>query len=164
MGALIDYWYYTGDNTWNVITTQGLLFQVGLDRDYMPYNQTMTEGNDDQVGSRPCLRIAELSLLMSSRVSGEWRSSRQQSTTFPILHRINHSGLPSLRPSSTHRHPDGTRAAATADYAGKYSDGIMASTTRIRSPRLAFSTWLLGWPFTQGTRRTRPGQIASGTG
>ncbi|KAL1862731.1 hypothetical protein Daus18300_008375 [Diaporthe australafricana] len=48
MGALIDYWYYTGDDTWNDITHQGLLFQVGPDDDYMPPNQTMTEGNDDQ--------------------------------------------------------------------------------------------------------------------
>lgn len=49
MGALIDYWYYTGDTRWNQITQQGLLFQVGPDNDYMPPNQTMTEGNDDQV-------------------------------------------------------------------------------------------------------------------
>lgn len=49
MGALIDYWYYTGDTQWNDITQQGLLFQVGPSNDYMPPNQTMTEGNDDQV-------------------------------------------------------------------------------------------------------------------
>ncbi|KAI0012083.1 glycosyl hydrolase family 76-domain-containing protein [Xylariaceae sp. FL0662B] len=48
MGALIDYWYYTGDTTYNNITTQGLLHQVGPDKDYMPPNQTLTEGNDDQ--------------------------------------------------------------------------------------------------------------------
>ncbi|KAK2601218.1 hypothetical protein N8I77_010683 [Diaporthe amygdali] len=48
MGSLIDYWYYTGDTKWNQITQQGLLFQVGPDDDYMPPNQTMTEGNDDQ--------------------------------------------------------------------------------------------------------------------
>ncbi|KUI60162.1 Mannan endo-1,6-alpha-mannosidase DCW1 [Cytospora mali] len=48
MGALIDYWYYTGDTKWNSIILQGLLFQVGPNNDYMPPNQTMTEGNDDQ--------------------------------------------------------------------------------------------------------------------
>lgn len=48
MGALIDYWYYTGDTTYNAKTTQGLLHQVGPNDDYMPPNQTMTEGNDDQ--------------------------------------------------------------------------------------------------------------------
>ncbi|PNP48573.1 hypothetical protein THARTR1_10312 [Trichoderma harzianum] len=48
MGTLIDYWYYTGDDTYNNLTTQALLFQVGETKDYMPRNQTRTEGNDDQ--------------------------------------------------------------------------------------------------------------------
>ncbi|KAL2269468.1 hypothetical protein VTJ83DRAFT_1652 [Remersonia thermophila] len=48
MGALVDYWYYTGDARWNDAATQGLLHQVGPNKDYMPPNQTMTEGNDDQ--------------------------------------------------------------------------------------------------------------------
>jgi mannan endo-1,6-alpha-mannosidase len=47
-GALVDYWYFTGDDTYNEITTQGLLAQVGPNNDYMPPNQTKTEGNDDQ--------------------------------------------------------------------------------------------------------------------
>ncbi|EXJ80245.1 mannan endo-1,6-alpha-mannosidase [Capronia coronata CBS 617.96] len=47
-GALIDYWYFTGDDTYNTITTQALLHQVGPDNDFMPPNQTKTEGNDDQ--------------------------------------------------------------------------------------------------------------------
>ncbi|EAA35418.3 glycosyl hydrolase family 76 protein [Neurospora crassa OR74A] len=48
MGSLIDYWYYTGDTQWNDLIQQGLLFQAGPNSDYMPPNQTMTEGNDDQ--------------------------------------------------------------------------------------------------------------------
>ncbi|KAH6855194.1 glycosyl hydrolase family 76-domain-containing protein [Chaetomium sp. MPI-CAGE-AT-0009] len=48
MGSLIDYWYYTGDTRWNNVAEEGLLFQVGPNNDYMPPNQTMTEGNDDQ--------------------------------------------------------------------------------------------------------------------
>ena len=48
LGALIDYWHYTGDTQYNDIVTQGLLFQVGPANDYMPPNQTLTEGNDDQ--------------------------------------------------------------------------------------------------------------------
>lgn len=48
MGTLIDYWYYTGDTRWNHVAQEGLLFQVGPNNDYMPPNQTMTEGNDDQ--------------------------------------------------------------------------------------------------------------------
>jgi mannan endo-1,6-alpha-mannosidase len=47
-GALVDYWYFTGDDTYNEITTQALLAQVGPNNDYMPPNQTKTEGNDDQ--------------------------------------------------------------------------------------------------------------------
>ncbi|KAI2466744.1 glycoside hydrolase family 76 protein [Annulohypoxylon bovei var. microspora] len=48
MGAFVDYWYYTGDTTYNDIASQGLLHQVGPYNDYMPPNQTLTEGNDDQ--------------------------------------------------------------------------------------------------------------------
>ena len=47
-GAMIDYWYFTGDTTWNAVTTQAMLHQVGPDNDFMPPNQTKTEGNDDQ--------------------------------------------------------------------------------------------------------------------
>jgi mannan endo-1,6-alpha-mannosidase len=47
-GALIDYWYYTGDTTYNEITTQALQWQVGPNEAFMPPNQTKTEGNDDQ--------------------------------------------------------------------------------------------------------------------
>jgi mannan endo-1,6-alpha-mannosidase len=47
-GAMVDYWYYTGDNTYNDVTSQALLWQVGPNQDYMPPNQTKTEGNDDQ--------------------------------------------------------------------------------------------------------------------
>ena len=47
-GALIDYWYFTGDDEWNDITTQAILAQAGSDGTFMPSNQTRTEGNDDQ--------------------------------------------------------------------------------------------------------------------
>jgi mannan endo-1,6-alpha-mannosidase len=48
LGTMIDYWYYTGDTSYNEVTSQALLFQVGPNNDYMPPNQTKTEGNDDQ--------------------------------------------------------------------------------------------------------------------
>ncbi|CAN6674930.1 mannan endo-1,6-alpha-mannosidase Dcw1p [Trichomonascus vanleenenianus] len=47
-GSLIDYWFYTGNDTFNDLVKSSLLFQVGEDWDYMPANQTSTEGNDDQ--------------------------------------------------------------------------------------------------------------------
>lgn len=47
-GTLIDYWHYTGDDTYNEITMQAMLHQVGDERDFMPDNQTRSMGNDDQ--------------------------------------------------------------------------------------------------------------------
>ncbi|KAI2611879.1 glycoside hydrolase family 76 protein [Hypoxylon sp. NC1633] len=47
-GSLIDYWAFTGDSTYNDITLQALQHQVGDDSDFMPSNQTKSEGNDDQ--------------------------------------------------------------------------------------------------------------------
>jgi mannan endo-1,6-alpha-mannosidase len=46
--TMIDYYHYTGDSSYNDVVSQGLLFQVGPDNDYMPPNQTKDEGNDDQ--------------------------------------------------------------------------------------------------------------------
>jgi mannan endo-1,6-alpha-mannosidase len=45
--AFVDYWRYTNDSSYNDIVTQALLFQVGPNWDYMPPNQTSSEGNDD---------------------------------------------------------------------------------------------------------------------
>jgi hypothetical protein len=47
-GAMLDYYYYTGDPTYNDVITEALLFQVGTADNYMPQNQTSSEGNDDQ--------------------------------------------------------------------------------------------------------------------
>nr|POF05887.1 mannan endo-1,6-alpha-mannosidase dcw1 [Quercus suber] len=47
-GALIDYWYYTGDDQFNDMTSVALQFQVGPHDNYMPPNQTKSLGNDDQ--------------------------------------------------------------------------------------------------------------------
>ncbi|KAI8947955.1 cell wall glycosyl hydrolase [Xylaria longipes] len=47
-GTMIDYWFYTGDESYVDVTTQAMLHQTGDDNDYMPTNQTRTLGNDDQ--------------------------------------------------------------------------------------------------------------------
>lgn len=47
-GALIDYWHYTGDDSYNEWTIDGMLHQIGDDWDYMPANQSKSLGNDDQ--------------------------------------------------------------------------------------------------------------------
>jgi mannan endo-1,6-alpha-mannosidase len=47
-GALLDYYHYTNDSSYNNVTTQALLSQVGPLSDYMvPWHQK-DEGNDDQ--------------------------------------------------------------------------------------------------------------------
>jgi mannan endo-1,6-alpha-mannosidase len=46
--TLINYWYYTGDASYNNETVQAILWQAGPDYDLKPANQTLTEGNDDQ--------------------------------------------------------------------------------------------------------------------
>lgn len=45
---MINYWYLTGDTTYNEVTQQAMLHQASSTEDYMPPNQTSTEGNDDQ--------------------------------------------------------------------------------------------------------------------
>lgn len=47
-GTMVDYWAYTGDTTYVNETYAALQHQVGDDNDFMPTNQTRTEGNDDQ--------------------------------------------------------------------------------------------------------------------
>lgn len=46
--SFIDYWRYTGDDTYNNITTQAMVHQIGTPQAFMPPNQTSTLGNDDQ--------------------------------------------------------------------------------------------------------------------
>ena len=47
-GTLIDYWYLTGDDTYNDLVMESMLFQTGPDHNYMPPNYTASLGNDDQ--------------------------------------------------------------------------------------------------------------------
>lgn len=47
-GAAIDYWHLTGDPSYNNVTSQALLKQVGPDKDYQPPEQNFDLGNDDQ--------------------------------------------------------------------------------------------------------------------
>ncbi|EOO00215.1 putative glycoside hydrolase family 76 protein [Phaeoacremonium minimum UCRPA7] len=48
-GTLVDYWYYTGDSTYNDQVQDCLVFQAGAPQNsYMPPNWTASLGNDDQ--------------------------------------------------------------------------------------------------------------------
>jgi len=46
--SLINYQYLTGDTSYNELINDALTSQVGPDHDFMPPNQTKSEGNDDQ--------------------------------------------------------------------------------------------------------------------
>lgn len=46
--SLVGYWFLTGDGQYNNLVSQALLAQIGPNNNYMPPNQTKTEGNDDQ--------------------------------------------------------------------------------------------------------------------
>jgi len=48
MGTYIDYWFLTGDDSYNHVITEGMLHQTGPNQDYMPPNHTASLGNDDQ--------------------------------------------------------------------------------------------------------------------
>lgn len=47
-GSMLDYWWYTEDDQYNELIKEALLAQVGDKWDYVPLNQSTTEGNDDQ--------------------------------------------------------------------------------------------------------------------
>ncbi|KAL3454625.1 mannan endo-1,6-alpha-mannosidase [Aspergillus insuetus] len=46
--TLIQYWHWTGDTSYNEVTTQGMLWQRGKD-DFFPKNDSSFLGNDDQM-------------------------------------------------------------------------------------------------------------------
>ncbi|KAF4626113.1 hypothetical protein G7Y89_g12044 [Cudoniella acicularis] len=46
--TLIQYFHLTGDSQYNGMVSEALQFQQGPNADFMPSNQTKTEGNDDQ--------------------------------------------------------------------------------------------------------------------
>ncbi|KAL4779557.1 glycosyl hydrolase family 76-domain-containing protein [Aspergillus varians] len=46
--TLIQYWYWTGDTSYNEVTRQGMLWQKG-NADFFPRNASLYLGNDDQM-------------------------------------------------------------------------------------------------------------------
>ncbi|KAE8446299.1 hypothetical protein EG329_012385 [Mollisiaceae sp. DMI_Dod_QoI] len=77
-GALVDYYHYTGDTTYNDVTMQALQFQVGPHNDYMPPNETASLGNDDQAfWAIAALRAAETNFPNPPPGSPSWLSLAQ---------------------------------------------------------------------------------------
>jgi hypothetical protein len=48
-GEMVEYWYYTGDTTYNAEVIQAMQHQRGKANNYEPSNQTSSLGNDDQM-------------------------------------------------------------------------------------------------------------------
>ncbi|KAK5120625.1 hypothetical protein LTR85_005983 [Meristemomyces frigidus] len=69
--TMINYWSLTGDSTYNQLVGEALLFQKGPDNDFMPPNQTKSEGNDDQsFWALAAMTAAERGLPIPQNVTG----------------------------------------------------------------------------------------------
>lgn len=52
-GQMVEYWFYTGDDSYNDVVMQGMIAQVGPYNDFMPPNQTKTEVRDSMPAVSP---------------------------------------------------------------------------------------------------------------
>ena len=86
---MVQYWYYTGDDTYNEVVTQGLLAQIGPDEDFMPPNQTRTEVIPMSAHNEQGLMTYRE---MTIKPSGHSLHSPQQSSNILTLHLSSHRG------------------------------------------------------------------------
>jgi len=76
-GSLIDYWYYTGDDQYNEIVKQGMVFQSN-GGDFLPDNQTKGMGNDDQAfWGMAAMTAAELNFTNPDAKDPQWLEMAQ---------------------------------------------------------------------------------------
>lgn len=95
-GSLIDYWYYTGDATYNEVVAQGLLFQTGPNFDYLPQNQSNGMGNDDQgFWGMSAMTAAELGFPNPPADQPQWLALAQgvYNTQLPRFDNVCNGGL-----------------------------------------------------------------------
>lgn len=59
MGLLVEYGHYTGDDGYNDLITEAMLFQVGAD-DFMPRNQTKSEVRDPRQSPTASARMMRI--------------------------------------------------------------------------------------------------------
>jgi Glycosyl hydrolase family 76 len=88
-GALIDYWFYTGDSQFNDLVTTALLSQVGPDNDYMPPNQTKSEVSCRIIA---CITATNRSRETMIKYSGPWLQCQPLNLNSPILQQKNRNG------------------------------------------------------------------------
>jgi hypothetical protein len=150
--GLVDYWYYTGDAGYNNVTSEALQFQVGLDDDYMPLNQTQS--------LVCCSQFQEVIQLTFSRatmtnVSGHCLPCLPLKRNSPILHRVNPNGSPSYKLFSTPNGNVGIQARAVGDFTGRSSNSTKGGATRIQLRMAVFSRLALDWHGILEMTRTR---------
>lgn len=77
-GALIDYWYTTGDDTWNDYIYDSILLQASDNGDFMDSNWTASLGNDDQAfWGMTAMIAAELKFRDPPEEDHQWLSMTQ---------------------------------------------------------------------------------------
>ncbi len=144
-GAMIDYWFYTGDSTYNDVVMQAMLHQANSPaNDFKPPNQTKS-----LVSSFPKYKstfgVTEKAREMTTKHSGAWQPWQPPKRTSQTLPHLLHNGLPSHKPCSTIKPYSTTchRLHVAVDYVGKSTFSPTATTIRTRSQTVAFSTWVL---------------------
>ncbi|MCJ1387822.1 hydrolase 76 protein [Xylographa bjoerkii] len=72
-GAMIEYWHYTSDSTYNDVVTQALLSQISSTEDFMPPAEEGQEGNDDQFfWGAAAMSAAEYNFSSPSAPASRW--------------------------------------------------------------------------------------------
>jgi mannan endo-1,6-alpha-mannosidase len=77
-GEIVEYWYYTGDTTYNAEVLQAMQHQRGKANNYEPSNQTASLGNDDQMfWAFAAMGAAELGFENPAEEDPSWLSLAQ---------------------------------------------------------------------------------------
>jgi mannan endo-1,6-alpha-mannosidase len=77
-GSMVEYWYYTGDTTYNAEVIQAMQHQRGKANNYEPSNQTASLGNDDQMfWAFAAMGAAELGFENPAEEDPSWLSLAQ---------------------------------------------------------------------------------------
>lgn len=77
-GTLVDYWYLTGDDQYNDLTLEGMVFQAGEDRTFRSINVSHQLGNDDQgFWAMSAMSAAELNFPNPPEDGPQWLAMAQ---------------------------------------------------------------------------------------
>lgn len=165
-GTLIDYWKFTGDDSYNDLITQAMLWQVGPDKDYMPPNVTASLGNDDQgFWGMSAMLAAENNFPDPPEDEPQWLALAQavfNTQASPDRHdETCNGGLRWQIPWSNNGY---NYKNSWSHDSRRLAQREQGANTRQVSQTDASSTWALDWPGTRATPRTPTGRKRHGTG